>query len=58
MGDYVGEHLKESQWEEVKKHQQEHEKKEYAKVIAEDIKKKIELIEIQQKKRKGRKTRA
>ena len=50
LGDYVGEHLKELQWEEVKKCQQEQEKRKYAKVIAEDIKKKIELIEIQQKK--------
>ena len=32
-------------------------KREFAKVIAEYIKKKIELIEIQQKKRKGRTTR-
>ena len=53
LGDYVGEHLKQLQCEEFKKCQQEQEKKrEFAKIIAEDIKKKIELIEIQQKKKK------
>ena len=55
MGDYVGKHLKQLQWEEVKKCQQEQEKREYAKVIAEAIKKKTELAEIQQKKKKRQK---
>ena len=56
LGNYVGEHLKQLQQEEVKKCQQEQEnKREYAKVIAEDITKKIELIESQQKKKKGQK---
>ena len=52
LGDYFGEPLKPLQCEELKKHQQEQEKKtEFAKVIVEDTKRKIELIEIQPKKK-------
>ena len=53
LGDYVGEHLKQLQWEEVKKkHQQEQEKREHAKVTAEDIKKKLNLLKSNTKKEK------
>ena len=53
LDDYIREHLKQHQQEEVKKHKEEQAKKrEFAKMITEDINKKIKLVEIQQKKKK------
>ena len=50
LDDYVGEHLKQLQH----KHKEEQAKKrEFVKMIAEDINKKIKLVEIQQKKEKA-----
>ena len=51
LDNYIREHLKQLQQEGVKKRKEEQAKKrEFAKMIAEDINKKIKLIEIQQKK--------